>query len=44
MFNFRTMTTRKAFIVAHDLLATAAALLAAFYIRFEEAGLSIRLD
>jgi O-antigen biosynthesis protein WbqV len=44
MFNFRTFTTRKALIVAHDLLATAAALLAAFYIRFEDAGFAQRID
>nr|WP_245303444.1 nucleoside-diphosphate sugar epimerase/dehydratase [Pseudorhodoplanes sinuspersici] len=38
------MTTRKALIVLHDLLATAAALLVAFYIRFEEQRLSVRVD
>jgi O-antigen biosynthesis protein WbqV len=42
MFNFRTMTIRKALVVAHDLLMTAAALLAAFYIRFQDAGLAER--
>ncbi|WP_414710113.1 SDR family NAD(P)-dependent oxidoreductase [Pseudorhodoplanes sp.] len=44
MFNFRTMTVRKALIIAHDLLMTAAALLAAFYIRFEGAGFAERAD
>lgn len=44
MPNFRTMTTRKALIVLHDLLMTAAALVAAFYIRFEEQRLAVRLD
>jgi FlaA1/EpsC-like NDP-sugar epimerase len=33
---------RKAFVIAHDLLATAAAVLASFYIRFEAAGLDQR--
>ncbi|MET0278693.1 MAG: nucleoside-diphosphate sugar epimerase/dehydratase [Pseudorhodoplanes sp.] len=44
MLNLRSFTTRKAFIVAHDLLATAAALLAAFYIRFEDVGFALRAD
>jgi len=44
MLNLRTMTTRKALIVLHDLLATAAALLVAFYIRFEEQRMSVRVD
>ena len=44
MLHLRTMTTRKALIVLHDLLATAAALLVAFYIRFEEQRLSVRID
>lgn len=44
MFNFRTMTVRKALVVTHDLLMTAAALLAAFYIRFQDAGLAERAD
>ncbi|HWV54453.1 MAG TPA: nucleoside-diphosphate sugar epimerase/dehydratase [Pseudorhodoplanes sp.] len=38
------MTVRKALIIAHDLLMTAAALLAAFYIRFEGAGFAERAD
>lgn len=44
MFHFRTMTVRKALVVAHDLLMTAAALLAAFYIRFQDAGFAERAD
>ena len=36
------MTARKALIIAHDLLATAAAILAAFYLRFESGGLAER--
>jgi len=44
MFHFRTMTIRKALIIAHDLLVTAAALLAAFYIRFEDIGFTDRAD
>lgn len=36
------MTARKALIIAHDLLATAAAILAAFYLRFEAGGLAER--
>jgi FlaA1/EpsC-like NDP-sugar epimerase len=35
---------RKALVVAHDLLMTAVAVLASFYIRFEAAGLMVRLD
>src|SRR6266571_441321 len=38
------ITPRKALIVVHDLIATAAAVVASFYIRFEEAGLAARLD
>ncbi|MGE3869136.1 MAG: SDR family NAD(P)-dependent oxidoreductase [Pseudorhodoplanes sp.] len=38
------MTLRKALIVAHDLLATAAAVLGAFYLRFETPGLIERID
>jgi FlaA1/EpsC-like NDP-sugar epimerase len=44
MLGFRTLTARKALIVAHDLLATAAAILAAFYLRFEAEGLAQRAD
>jgi FlaA1/EpsC-like NDP-sugar epimerase len=35
---------RRALIIAHDLLMTAAAVLASFYIRFEAGGLMARLD
>jgi O-antigen biosynthesis protein WbqV len=35
---------KRGLIIAHDLLATAAALIAAFYFRFEEFGLAARLD
>jgi FlaA1/EpsC-like NDP-sugar epimerase len=44
MVRFSPMTPRKALIIVHDLLATATAIVASFYIRFEEAGLSGRLD
>jgi O-antigen biosynthesis protein WbqV len=36
--------TRKILIVTHDLMATAAAVLVAFYLRFETAGLAERID
>ena len=42
MHLFSQLTGRKVLIVAHDLLATAAAILASFYIRFEEVGLAER--
>src|SRR6202451_3982491 len=35
---------RKALVVAHDLLVTAAAIVASFYIRFDAAGLMERAD
>ena len=38
------MSPRRALIVAHDLLATAAAVVASFFIRFEAAGLVERGD
>jgi O-antigen biosynthesis protein WbqV len=38
------MTTKKALIVLHDLAVTAAALVVAFYIRFEEERLSVRIE
>jgi O-antigen biosynthesis protein WbqV len=38
------MNPRKALIIVHDLFVTAAAMVASFYIRFEDAGLSARLD
>ena len=44
MFQLSRLTPRKVLIVVHDLLATAAAIVASFYIRFEEGGLSARLD
>jgi FlaA1/EpsC-like NDP-sugar epimerase len=42
MFRFANFTPRMALILAHDLLAAVAAVLAAFYIRFEGAGLAER--
>src|ERR1043166_5988614 len=36
------LSPRRALILAHDLLATAAAIIVAFYIRFEGAGLAER--
>jgi O-antigen biosynthesis protein WbqV len=39
-----SLTPRQMLIVAHDLLATAAAIVVSFYIRFEAAGLESRLD
>jgi FlaA1/EpsC-like NDP-sugar epimerase len=38
------LTRRQLLVIAHDLLATAAAVIASFYIRFELAGLESRLD
>src|SRR5258708_38921294 len=38
----RTFTPRMYLILAHDLLATAIAVLASFYIRFEDQGLADR--
>jgi len=38
------LTGRQLLIVAHDLLATAAAITASFYVRFEARGLEERLD
>ncbi len=38
------LTQRQLLIVAHDLLATAAAIIASFYVRFETPGLIERLD
>ena len=42
MMGLSTFTPRMWLILAHDLLATAAAVLASFFIRFEEAGLAER--
>ena len=39
-----SLTPRQMLIVAHDLIATAVAIVASFYIRFEEGGLAERLD
>jgi O-antigen biosynthesis protein WbqV len=44
MIRLPTLTPRQLLIVAHDLLATAAAILATFYVRFEAPGLVDRLD
>ena len=38
------LSPRRALIVAHDLVMTAAAIVASFYIRFEEAGIAERLE
>ena len=39
-----SLTPRQMLIVTHDLLATAAAIIMSFYIRFEAIGLESRLD
>jgi len=44
MFRIPTLTPRQYLIVAHDLIATVVAILASFYIRFEDTGLAERLD
>src|SRR5260370_95972 len=44
MFRLFSFTSRKALIIAHDLLATVAAIVARFYIRFQGDGLAARLD
>ena len=44
MFKIPSLTPRQYLIVAHDLIATAVAILASFFIRFEEIGLAERLD
>src|SRR6201992_448571 len=38
------LSARRALIVAHDLIMTAAAIVASFYIRFEDVGLAQRLE
>src|SRR6185436_6624390 len=38
------LTRRQLLVIAHDLLATAAAVIVSFYIRFELAGLESRLN
>ena len=42
MIRFSNFTPRMGLILAHDLIATAVAVLASFYIRFEGAGLAAR--
>src|SRR5262245_47921375 len=42
MIRFSTFTPRMWLILAHDLFATAAAVIASFFIRFEEVGLTDR--
>src|SRR5258708_17698057 len=42
MIRFSSFTPRMWLILAHDLLATAAAVVASFFIRFEEGGLAER--
>ncbi|MEA2992562.1 MAG: hypothetical protein QOD40_1482 [Alphaproteobacteria bacterium] len=44
MIRVPNLTSRQLLIVAHDLLATAAAILASFFMRFEAGGLMDRLD
>ena len=44
MFKIPTLTPRQYLILAHDLIATAVAILASFFIRFEETGLAERLE
>src|SRR3954464_7107637 len=44
MIRLPRLTPRQMLIVAHDLVATAAAILASFYVRFEEKGLIERWD
>src|SRR5262245_12617271 len=44
MLRLSKFTSRKALIIVHDLVATVAAIMASFYIRFEEDGLAARLD
>jgi O-antigen biosynthesis protein WbqV len=44
MLKVPTLTPRQYLIVAHDLLATVVAIVASFFIRFEETGLAERID
>ena len=39
-----SLTPRQYLIVAHDLLATVLAIVASFFIRFEDTGLAERVD
>src|SRR4051794_189901 len=43
MFKIPSLTPRQYLIVAHDFIATAVAILASFFIRFEDTGLAERL-
>src|ERR1700680_4573560 len=42
MIRLKNFTPRMGLILAHDLIATAVAIIASFYIRFEDAGLAER--
>ncbi len=42
--SLQNISSRKLLVIAHDLCATAAAILASFYIRFEAPGLAARID
>src|SRR6202023_2400005 len=42
MIRLTNLTPRMGLILAHDLIATAVAIIASFYIRFEDAGLAER--
>ncbi|HEY2134516.1 MAG TPA: capsular biosynthesis protein, partial [Xanthobacteraceae bacterium] len=42
MIRLTNFTPRMGLILAHDLIATAVAIIASFYIRFEDAGLTLR--
>jgi FlaA1/EpsC-like NDP-sugar epimerase len=42
MIRLKTFTPRMGLILAHDLIATAVAIVASFYIRFEDVGLAAR--
>src|SRR5436190_13205319 len=44
MFKIPTLTPRQYLFLTHDLIATAVAILASFFIRFEETGLAERLE
>jgi FlaA1/EpsC-like NDP-sugar epimerase len=44
MIRLATFTPRTSLILAHDLVATAAAIIVSFYVRFEENGLAERID
>ena len=44
MFRLRRLTTRQWLIVAHDLIVTAAALVATLLVQFEDTELAVRLE